>query len=73
MALILVVVFFFLCQAAGLAPTLEQIEMLSQQLPDASLVKLYVSPRFFNAAFVNLIVNLIVNLTNHIVSKIRVA
>ena len=61
--------FFFLCQAAGLAPTLEQIEMLSQQLPDASLVKLYVSPRFFNAAFVNLIVNL----TNHIVSKIRVA
>ena len=42
MALILVV-FFFLCQAAGLAPTLEQIEMLSQQLPDASLVKLYVS------------------------------
>lgn len=35
--------FFFLCQAAGLAPTLEQIEMLSQQLPDASLVKLYAS------------------------------
>lgn len=28
-------------KAAGLAPTLEQIEMLSQQLPDASLVKLY--------------------------------
>ena len=57
--------FFFLCQAAGLAPTLEQIEMLSQQLPDASLVKLYVSPRVFNATFVNL--------TNHIVGKIRVA
>ncbi|XP_068746401.1 ATP-dependent RNA helicase SUPV3L1, mitochondrial-like isoform X3 [Montipora capricornis] len=28
-------------KAAGLAPTMEQIEMLSQQLPDASLVKLY--------------------------------
>ncbi|XP_015770694.1 PREDICTED: ATP-dependent RNA helicase SUPV3L1, mitochondrial-like [Acropora digitifera] len=28
-------------KAAGLAPTLEQIEMLSQQLSDASLVKLY--------------------------------
>ena len=30
-------------QAAGLAPSMEQIEMLSEQLPDASLVKLYVS------------------------------
>ena len=30
-------------QAAGLAPSMEQIEMLSEQLPDASLLKLYVS------------------------------
>ncbi|XP_078358132.1 ATP-dependent RNA helicase SUPV3L1, mitochondrial-like [Oculina patagonica] len=28
-------------QAAGLAPSMEQIEMLSEQLPDASLLKLY--------------------------------
>lgn len=35
--------FCFLNQAAGLAPSMEQIEMLSEQLPDASILKLYVS------------------------------
>lgn len=36
-------VFFVFNQAAGLAPSMEQIEMLSEQLPKASLLKLYVS------------------------------
>ena len=36
--------FFFPFQAAGLSPSMEQIEMLAQHLPDASLLKLYVSP-----------------------------
>jgi len=35
--------FFIFNQAAGLAPSMEQIEMLSEQLPKASLLKLYVS------------------------------
>ena len=35
--------FFVFNQAAGLAPSMEQIEMLSEQLPKASLLKLYVS------------------------------
>ena len=35
--------FFVFHQAAGLAPSMEQIEMLSEQLPKASLLKLYVS------------------------------
>lgn len=34
---------FVFNQAAGLAPSMEQIEMLSEQLPKASLLKLYVS------------------------------
>ena len=37
------VCFFIFNQAAGLAPSMEQIEMLSEQLPKASLLKLYVS------------------------------